>query len=66
MAMADGWSLGSCSLQCPQCSAPRKRFAKKVGDKIGVTRDGGDTFIILFSIIGGLGVIAFGIFAASQ
>lgn len=25
---------------CPQCSAPRKRYAKKVGDTWGVTRDG--------------------------
>jgi hypothetical protein len=25
---------------CPQCSAPRKRYAKKVGDKWGVTNDG--------------------------
>jgi rubredoxin len=23
---------------CPQCSAPRKRYAKKVGDQWGVTR----------------------------
>ena len=27
---------------CPQCSAPRRRYAKKVGDKWGVTNDGGD------------------------
>lgn len=77
--------------KCPQCSAPRRRFAKKVreadrclalgygcgcgcvqkhthvayrtrldvsrprqiGDTIGTTRDGGDTPILLFSIVGG-------------
>lgn len=25
---------------CPECSAPRRRYAKKVGDTWGVTRDG--------------------------
>lgn len=50
--------------KCPQCSAPRKRFAKKVGDKIGITRDGGDLPIVAFSVIGGLFVIGFGIYAA--
>lgn len=35
---------------CPQCAAPRKRFARKLGDKIGTTLDGGDTPIILFSL----------------
>ena len=37
---------------CPQCSAPRKRFAKKVGDKWGVTNDGGDLPIYAFTILG--------------
>jgi hypothetical protein len=50
--------------KCPQCSAPRRRFAKKVGDKIGVTNDGGDAPILVFSIVGGLAVIGFGIYAA--
>lgn len=52
--------------KCPQCSGPRRRFAKKVGDKIGITRDGGDLPIVLFSLLGGLGVIAFGIYMAGQ
>lgn len=38
---------------CPQCSAPRKRYAKKVGDKWGVTNDGGD-FPIYFLTFAGL------------
>lgn len=38
---------------CPQCSAPRKRYAKKVGDTWGVTRDGGDLPIYALTI-GGL------------
>lgn len=50
--------------KCPQCSAPRRRFAKKVGDKIGITNDGGDAPIIAFSLIGGLATLAFGVYAA--
>ena len=37
---------------CPQCSAPRKRYAKAVGDQWGVTRDGGDVPIYLWTAIG--------------
>ena len=37
---------------CPQCSAPRKRYAKKVGDQWGVTRDGGDLPIYAFTLLG--------------
>ena len=37
---------------CPQCSAPRKRYAKKVGDQWGVTRDGGDFPIYFFTFVG--------------
>ena len=37
---------------CPQCSAPRKRYAKKVGDQWGVTRDGGDLPIYAGTILG--------------
>lgn len=41
---------------CPQCSAPRKRYAKKVGDQWGVTRDGGDLPIYFFTFLG-LGLV---------
>eukprot|EP00930_Biecheleria_cincta_P022657 TRINITY_DN16519_c0_g1_i1.p1 TRINITY_DN16519_c0_g1~~TRINITY_DN16519_c0_g1_i1.p1 ORF type:complete len:196 (-),score=41.32 TRINITY_DN16519_c0_g1_i1:63-602(-) len=37
--------------KCPQCAAPRRRFARKLGDKIGTTLDGGDTPIIIFSVV---------------
>eukprot|EP01038_Epipyxis_sp_PR26KG_P008434 gene8434-11411_t len=37
---------------CPQCSAPRKRYAKKVGDQWGVTRDGGDLPIYAWTFLG--------------
>ena len=50
--------------KCPQCSAPRRRFAKKVGDKVGITNDGGDAPIIAFSVIGGLATLLFGVYAA--
>mmetsp|Transcript_43695 Transcript_43695/g.100863 ORF Transcript_43695/g.100863 Transcript_43695/m.100863 type:complete len:149 (-) Transcript_43695:103-549(-) len=35
--------------KCPNCAAPRRRFARKLGDKIGTTLDGGDTPIIIFT-----------------
>jgi len=35
--------------KCPACSAPRRRFARKLGDKIGTTLDGGDAPILIFS-----------------
>ena len=37
---------------CPQCSAPRRRYAKKVGDTWGVTQDGGDFPIYLITLAG--------------
>jgi len=37
--------------QCPLCAAPRRRFARKLGDKIGTTLDGGDTPIIIFTAV---------------
>lgn len=37
---------------CPQCSAPRKRYAKAVGDQWGVTRDGGDFPIYAWTFVG--------------
>ena len=38
--------------KCPQCSGPRRRYAKKVGDKVGVTLDGGDGPILAASFVG--------------
>uniref|UniRef100_A0A7S0AH55 Rubredoxin-like domain-containing protein n=1 Tax=Pyrodinium bahamense TaxID=73915 RepID=A0A7S0AH55_9DINO len=37
--------------KCPNCAAPRRRFARKLGDKIGTTLDGGDTPILIFSAV---------------
>lgn len=51
---------------CPQCRGPRRRFAKKVGDQVGITQDGGDAPILLFSFVG-LGLtVAFGFWFAGQ
>jgi rubredoxin len=37
---------------CPQCSAPRRRYSKKVGDTWGITRDGGDFPIYATTFVG--------------
>lgn len=37
---------------CPQCSAPRKRYAKAVNGQWGVTNDGGDLPIYAWTIAG--------------
>eukprot|EP00904_Undaria_pinnatifida_P006749 jgi/Undpi1/3203/HiC_scaffold_15.g06577.m1 len=51
---------------CPQCRGPRRRFAKKVGDKVGITQDGGDAPILLFSFLGLALTVAFGFWFAKQ
>jgi len=51
--------------RCPQCSGPRRRYAKKVGDVVGTTLDGGDAPILIFSFGGILVTIAFGIWAVN-
>uniref|UniRef100_A0A6U0RS20 Rubredoxin-like domain-containing protein n=1 Tax=Eucampia antarctica TaxID=49252 RepID=A0A6U0RS20_9STRA len=52
--------------RCPQCSGPRRRYAKKVGDVVGTTLDGGDAPILIFSFGGVLATIAFGIWAVDN
>lgn len=52
--------------RCPQCSGPRRRYAKKVGDRVGTTLDGGDGPILLFSFGGLIATIAFGIWATEN
>jgi rubredoxin len=37
---------------CPQCSAPRKRYAKAVNGQWGVTNDGGDLPIYFGTFLG--------------
>ncbi|KAL7460054.1 hypothetical protein ACHAXS_000522 [Conticribra weissflogii] len=52
--------------RCPQCSGPRRRYAKKVGDRVGTTLDGGDAPILLFSFGGLIATVAFGIWAVQN
>ncbi|KAL7536537.1 hypothetical protein ACHAXR_010493 [Thalassiosira sp. AJA248-18] len=52
--------------RCPQCSGPRRRYAKKVGDRVGTTLDGGDAPILLFSFGGLIATIAFGVWAVNN
>lgn len=52
--------------RCPQCSGPRRRYAKMVGDRVGTTLDGGDAPILLFSFGGVIATIAFGIWAVNN
>lgn len=52
--------------RCPQCSGPRRRYAKKVGDKVGTTLDGGDAPILLFSFGGLFATVAFGVWAVNN
>eukprot|EP00416_Gambierdiscus_australes_P037192 CAMPEP_0171097158 /NCGR_PEP_ID=MMETSP0766_2-20121228/47111_1 /TAXON_ID=439317 /ORGANISM="Gambierdiscus australes, Strain CAWD 149" /LENGTH=162 /DNA_ID=CAMNT_0011556307 /DNA_START=60 /DNA_END=548 /DNA_ORIENTATION=+ len=49
--------------KCPACAAPRRRFARKLGDKIGTTLDGGDTPILIFSAAALVAVLAIAYFA---
>mmetsp|Transcript_7781 Transcript_7781/g.20212 ORF Transcript_7781/g.20212 Transcript_7781/m.20212 type:complete len:142 (-) Transcript_7781:90-515(-) len=49
--------------KCPQCSGPRRRYAKMVGDTVGVTLDGGDGPILFWSGFGFLATIIFGVWA---
>jgi len=52
--------------KCPQCSGPRRRYAKMVGDTVGVTLDGGDGPILLASGIGFLFTIALGFYISNS
>lgn len=52
--------------RCPQCSGPRRRYAKKVGDRVGTTLDGGDAPILIFSFGGVFLTIAFAIWAVNN
>lgn len=52
--------------KCPQCAGPRRRYARKIGDKVGVTLDGGDGPILIFSFAGAAATIAFGFWAATN
>lgn len=54
------------SWKCPQCNAPKRRFAKKAGDFVAETAATSNTPIVVFSILGLVATLAFGIWAASN
>lgn len=54
------------SWKCPQCNAPKRRFAKKAGDYIAETAGTSNLPIIVFSIGGLVATILFGIWASTQ
>ncbi|CEM16421.1 unnamed protein product [Vitrella brassicaformis CCMP3155] len=49
--------------KCPQCQAPRRRFAKKVGSVVGQKIGGGDAPIVIFSFLGLALVVAAAVWA---
>jgi rubredoxin len=51
---------------CPQCNAPKRRFARKVGDFVEQTAGTSNTPIIVFSIAGLLLTVVFGIWASKN
>lgn len=52
--------------KCPQCNAPKRRFARKAGDTIALDSGTSNAPILIFSILGLVGTLAFGIWAASS
>lgn len=54
------------SWKCPQCNAPKRRFAKKAGDYIAETGGTSNLPIIIFSIGGLILTILFGVWASTQ
>lgn len=54
------------SWKCPQCNAPKRRFAKKAGDYIKETSGTSNLPIVIFSAVGLLATVAFGIWASAN
>lgn len=54
------------SWKCPQCQAPKRRFAKKAGDYIAETAGTSNLPIIIFSVVGLVVTVLFGIWATTQ
>lgn len=52
--------------KCPQCNAPKRRFAKKAGDYIAESAGTSNLPIIVFSAVGVIATIVFGIWATTQ
>lgn len=54
------------SWKCPQCNAPKRRFAKKAGDFIQENPNTSNLPIIIFSIGGLILTVLFGVWASTQ
>lgn len=54
------------SWKCPQCNAPKRRFAKKAGDYIAVGAGTSNVPIIVFSVVGLIATVAFGFWASAN
>ena len=54
------------TFRCPQCGARKRRFAKKAGKVIQVTKDTSNVPILVMSALGVVAVVAFGIWAANK
>jgi len=52
--------------KCPQCNAPKRRFAKKAGDFVQETAGTSNAPIVAFSVLGLVAMIAFGIWAGAN
>eukprot|EP00186_Timspurckia_oligopyrenoides_P002935 CAMPEP_0182450930 /NCGR_PEP_ID=MMETSP1172-20130603/43441_1 /TAXON_ID=708627 /ORGANISM="Timspurckia oligopyrenoides, Strain CCMP3278" /LENGTH=121 /DNA_ID=CAMNT_0024648655 /DNA_START=110 /DNA_END=472 /DNA_ORIENTATION=- len=49
------------SWRCPQCRAPKRRFAKKAGEKIADSGSTSNTPIVIVSMVGLIGLLAFSV-----
>mmetsp|Transcript_11534 Transcript_11534/g.48004 ORF Transcript_11534/g.48004 Transcript_11534/m.48004 type:complete len:133 (-) Transcript_11534:1558-1956(-) len=54
------------NFRCPQCRAPKRRFAKKAGEVVAQNADASNTQILLVSLLGLFAIVAFGIWAAQE
>lgn len=52
--------------KCPQCNAPKRRFAKKAGDFVQETAGTSNAPIIVFSVLGLVATIVFGFWAGAN
>jgi len=54
------------NFRCPQCRAPKRRFAKKAGEVVASNADASNTQILVASLLGLFAIVAFGIWAAQE
>ncbi|KAA8493523.1 Rubredoxin-1 [Porphyridium purpureum] len=52
--------------RCPQCRAPKRRFAKKAGDKVQEAGTTSNAPIVILSLVGLVGVLVFAVWAVNN